>query len=374
MRIGIDIRELERGKRTGIGRYLRNFIAYAGQAGPDYRLFLYGNQRTDPSLEGENVVVRIREEGVTLWWDQVVLPALAQEDGVEVFLSPYIKGPARVECPLVVTIHDLMFLAFPEYGGWRRRPRNALLKRLVIWVGRRADLILTDSAHGAGDIQKLLGLDGAKIQILPIGLDETYRPVEDPAVLDEVLRRYGIEKPYIFYLGNFKPHKNVQGLFRAFARLGEWRREYQLVLGGRPDRWIDERRRLAAELGIAARTRFIGLVAEADMPALYSGAAVFVFPSLYEGFGLPPLEAMACGAPVVASNRTSIPEVVGDAGVLVDPEDAEGLSGSLSRLLQDAGERERLRKKGLAQADLFRAAGICEKQLRLLEQVAARER
>lgn len=375
MRIGIDIRELERGKMTGIGRYLRNFIAYASAARPDHRFFLYGNQHTDPAVEGENIEVRIRQEGMTLWWDQVVLPQLANQDRVEVFLSPYIKGPVRVECPLAITIHDLLFLVFPEYAGWRSGPKNFMFRWMATRIGRRADLILTDSQYSARDIERLLRLDPGKVQVLPIGLDESYRPVADPVWVEETLGRYGIEKPYIFYLGNFKPHKNVEGLLRAFASLDdELRARYELVLGGKADIWVEERRQRAEELGIEGRVRFIGMVAEEDMPALYGGAELFVFPSLYEGFGLPPLEAMACGTPVVVADRTSVPEVVGDAGILIDALDHDALSGAMSGLLRDEEERSRLAAKGLAQAKGFRSADICERQMRILEALAGKGR
>ena len=367
----MDIRELERGKMTGIGRYLRNFVTYASAARPDHRFFLYGNQHTDPPVGEGNIALRIVREGMTLWWDQVVLPALVRKDQVDVFLSPYIKGPGRASCPLVITIHDLLFLMFPEYSGWRQRPKNALFNKIARWVGGRASLILTDSEYSRRDIQRLLGLDGERIQVLPIGLDEAYRPVPDRVALERVWQRYGIAPPYIFYLGNFEPHKNVGALLAAFSALEEGLRfRYQLVLGGRPDEWQEELLRLAQSLGIEARTRFIGQVAEEDMPALYSGAEVFAFPSLYEGFGLPPLEAMACGTAVVASDRTSIPEVVGDAGCLVNPEDVEELAEALRAILKDEERRRELVRRGLARAELFRSADLCERQLALLEQTA----
>lgn len=316
--------------------------------------------------------MRIAREGRTLWWDQVLLPALVREDRIDVFLSPYIKGPGRVQCLLVTTIHDLIDLIFPEYGGRYQRSKNLLFSRMARWVGRRATLILTDSEYSRGDIQNLLGLDGEKIQVLPIGVDETYRPVDDPARTESVWEGYGIKPPYIFYLGNFKPHKNVQALLKAFAGLEKaLQTRYQLVLGGRPDRWQEERFQLARELGIEAHVRFIGQVEEEDMPTLYSGADVFVFPSLYEEFGLPPLEAMACGTVVVASNRTSIPEVVGEGGCLVDPEYIAALTAAVGRILTDEKWRLELEKQGLARAGLFCAADICERQMSILEQVAA---
>ena len=131
MRIGIDIRELQKGRMTGIGRYLRNFIDYASQARPDHSFVLYGNQHTDTTLARENVSVTIVRERWTIWWDQITLPSLACGDRLELFLSPYIKGPGRICCPLVTTIHDLLFLDFPQYNNCAQRFRNTLFKRIV---------------------------------------------------------------------------------------------------------------------------------------------------------------------------------------------------------------------------------------------------
>ena len=370
MRLGVDIRELARGRQTGIGRFVRDFIRYASQAHPEHRFFLYANQHTLLSPSGANVEVRVVREGLTLWWDQVVLPRLARADRVEVLFSPYVKGPLRCPCPLVITIHDLLFLILPE-GGWRGHLRNLLYKQMAHRVVRRATLVFADSEHSSLDAQRLLGVAPALIRVLPLALSQEYEPVCDRAALEGVWQRYGVRPPYVFYLGHFRPHKNVQALLRAFAALEEpLRRRHQLVLGGRPDHWQQDCRHLASQLGIEAQVCFAGLVGEADMPALYSGAELFVFPSLYEGFGLPPLEAMACGTAVVTSNRTSLPEVVGEAGVLVDPEDLDGLSGVIGRILGDDAERRRLAAAGLARAALFRAPTIYEQQLRLLEELA----
>jgi glycosyltransferase involved in cell wall biosynthesis len=233
--------------------------------------------------------------------------------------------------------------------------------------------VLTDSEHSRKDVLRFLRLDSHKVQVLPLAVGEEYRPVTQRGELERVWARYGVKAPYVLYVGNFKPHKNVQTLLRAFALLCQRQPALQLVLGGRLDRWAEERRRLAAELGIAARVCFTGAVAAGDLPALYSGAAVFAFPSRYEGFGLPPLEAMGCGTPVVAGNATSLPEVVGQAGVLVDPGDAAGLAAALGHILEDERERRRLGELGLARAELFRPPVIYERQLRVLEGLGARE-
>ncbi|MEW6750750.1 MAG: glycosyltransferase family 1 protein [Candidatus Latescibacterota bacterium] len=372
MRIGVDIRELERGARTGIGRYLRNFLAHGSRAHPEHSFLLYANQRTDPQVEGRSLQVRVRREGVTLWWDQVVLAGLARADRLDVFLSPYPKGPLRLPCPLVVTIHDLTPLVLPQQGSWRTPVRRTLFRLLAQWVGRRAARIITDSEHSARDIVRLLHVDPSRIRVLPIGVEPRFRPLQDAAQLRQVLARYQVEPPYLLWVGNGKPHKNVPGLLRAFARLQQ--RDGAgpvLVLAGDLGRWGDGHRLLARQLGLEERVRFTGPVAEDDLPALYAGAGLFVFPSLYEGFGLPPLEAMACGTPVVASSRTSLPEVVGDAGLLVDPLDEGALAAALGRLLADGAEHQRLRRAGLERARRFRPDRIGEEHLAILQEAAA---
>ena len=356
---------------TGIGRFLRLFIAFASVARPHYQFYLYGNQHTDTSLDGGNISVRIVPERVTIWWDQFTLPALARSDRIELFLSPYIKGPRRVECPLVTTMHDLMFLVFPEYGGAHQRQKNLLFVTMARWVAKRANLILTDSEYSRRDIVRLLALGDEKVFVLPIGVDDSYRPVEEPHRHAEARRRYGIDGGYIFYLGNFKPHKNVATLLRAFARLDPALRGHQLVLGGRHDAWVPGLIAQAEALGVGERVQFVGEVAEEHMPVLYSGAELFVFPSKYEGFGLPPLEAMACGTAVVCSNRTSLPEVVGDAGLLVDPDDDEAMSVAMTRVLEDRETRVGLERRGLRRAAGFVADQLCARQLDILEAVAA---
>lgn len=370
MRLGIDIRELARGRSTGIGRFVRDFIAYASPARPEHRFFLYGNQHTQVPGSWPNVETRLVREGLTQWWDQRVLPGLAAADRLDVLLSPYVKGPLRCPCPLVITIHDLLFLVLPE-GGWRGRLRNLFYRAMARQVARRATLAFADSHHSSLDAQRFLGLPAAKIRVLPLALSEGYRPVRDRGELAAAWRRYEVQPPYVFYLGHFRPHKNVSLLLRAFAALPAPQRDrYQLVLGGRPDHWQAQCREEARSLGLSGQARFIGMVAEPDMPALYSGADLFVFPSRYEGFGLPPLEAMACGTAVVAANRTSLPEVVGEAGVLVDPEDSGGLAAAIGRILGDDEERRRLELAGLEHAAGFTPSRVYGRQLALLEELA----
>jgi glycosyltransferase involved in cell wall biosynthesis len=350
--VGFDVRELIDGRRTGIARYVVNLVDRWRR--PDARVSatLYGNERTTLPSALADVPVRRMRERATLWWDQVSLSRALAADRIDVFLSPYYKAPLSAPCPVVLTIHDLLFLderAYPQRG--RRRALRMLFVPMARAMARRAARIVTDSEHSRRDIVRLLGVSDEKIRVVPIGLAPTLAPV----AIDEragVGARYGVVEPYALYVGNFKPHKNLPRLLRAWASLGA-RARGQLVLAGTRDADATALETLARDLGVADRVRFTGFVADADLAALYSGAAAVVLPSLYEGFGVPVIEAMACGAPVVCSNTTSLREVAGDAALLVDPEREDAIADGLARVLADDDLRGRLVAAGRARATTF---------------------
>lgn len=260
------------------------------------------------------------------------------------FFSPYIKGPVFARCPFVTTIHDLLFLVTPEYTGTRYKLYNTVFRAIGGFISKRAAAIITDSEYSRKDIMRIFKINGKKINVIPIGVSEKYCPIKDQSVIEEVKNRYGIEQKYILYVGNFKPHKNVHTLIKAYNRLpNEIKDDYQLVLGGKKDRFYIEIGQLIGKLKIKQNVVFTDFISEEHLPVLYSGAEMFVFPSLYEGFGLPILEAMACGIPVISSDSSSLPEVVGDAGILVDAKSVKGLSRAISTVLQDDKLRDELR-------------------------------
>ncbi len=350
----------------GIGRYTRELIRALARldSQTDYRLFVAG-QRADelPVPPGPNFwwrPARPSSEWFARLWHRARIPIPVERwtGPVGVVHAPdFTLPPTRRGTRTLLTVHDLSFIRAPETAAPGLR---AYLGHVVPRSVARADHVLADSEATRQDLIELYGTPADKVSVLYSGVDKRFRPVADELVLEEVRHRYGIgEGPYILSVGTVQPRKNYGRLAEALHRLG--RPAIRLVIaGGRG--WLDDAlyTQIAA-LGLEERVKFTGFVADEDLPALYSGACVFAFPSLYEGFGLPPLEAMACGVPVVASNTSSVPEVVGDAALVVDPYDVGALAEALERLLDDGELRSTLIARGRARARQFSWAAAARK-------------
>jgi len=290
-----------------------------------------------------------------VWFEQVIFSRACRSLDADVAHVPYWAGPMVPPVPTVVTIHDLIPLLLREYRGG---PLVRLYTALVGRTARNGALVLTDSKASRRDIVAHLGLPDERVRVVYLAADERYTPV--PAPDDAAIRaRYDAPERYVLYLGGFDVRKNVGTVLDAYHRarpdIGEG---CPLVVAGRlPEQdtaFAPDPRRLARDLGIKERfVRFTGFVDEADKPALYRGAVAFIFPSRYEGFGLPPLESLACGTPVVGSDVSSIPEVVGDAGVLLPPGDVEGMARALIQLATGDGFHAEPGRRALAQAARF---------------------
>lgn len=346
VRLAIDGRELEGPAQTGIGRYVVEVLRAASQAG--WECLVYGETAPPGAVSFPGVTTRPFTAPTTWWWDQITLPRRLKRDRVSVFLSPYYKMPLLSPCPVVVTIHDLYFI---DYPGARRPCADAARTAVARLYARRARAIIADSEFSKQSIIERLAVPGDKIRVIPIAADPRFRPV---AAGDDLYGRYHIARPYVLYVGNFKPHKNLPRLLDAYAGLPpELRTRIGLVLAGGDREGTASLTRQAEQLGLADRVRFPGVIPDEDLPALYSGASLVVLPSLIEGYGLPALEAMQCGTPVAASRRAAIPEVVGDAALLFDPEDVPAMTGAMTRLLGHEAEARDLARRGLARAATF---------------------
>ena len=249
----------------------------------------------------------------------------------------------------VVTIHDVIPYVYPETST---RLDWLIYHTWLPMAVRRMHAIITVSQASKQDIMRYLSVPREKIMVIPEAAGAHYRPLSQE-IIQPALLRYGVTFPYILYVGSLESRKNLPRLLQAYAQLREWSQQWRLVIVG-ARRWkytpiFDT----VQELGLQSHVHFTGYVEEEDLPALYNGADLFVFPSLYEGFGLPVLEAMACGTPVITSNTSSLPEVAGDAALLVDPYDVDAIAGAMRQVLESPTLAAEMREKGLAQASRF---------------------
>jgi len=357
MRIGIDYTPAVR-QGAGIGRYTRGLIGALPALDREnaYRLFVAGRgaRGAVPSAPNFRTCwVPLTDRETSFVWQRLRLPIPIELclGRLDLFHSPDFVLPPLLSGRQVLTVHDLTFLRVPECAHPVLRE---YLMRVVPRSVRRADLVLADSASTRQDVVELLGVPEERVRVVYAGVESRFRPVTDQEALAAVRRRYGLEHPFILGLGTLEPRKNFGGLIEAFARLAQ-RRDLPhelMIVGGKG--WLYEpifdRVR---DLGLEGRVRFAGYVEDADLPAMYTLAACLAYPSFYEGFGIPVLEAMACGTPVVTSRASSLPEVAGAAAVYVDPYDLDSLVEGLDQALHDEALRATLQAAGLRQAKEF---------------------
>ncbi len=291
-----------------------------------------------------------------LWFEQATFPRACSRSSTDLVHVPYFAPPLKRAAKTVVTVHDVIPWVLPDY---RRSVLVRMYMALVAAGARRADVIITDSCCSKADIEHYLHVPASRIRVIPLAADPSCRPVNDGTELERVRAKYGLPEQYLLYLGGFDQRKNVGSLLRAYARtvqeLGG--AAPPLVVAGRLPRQesslFPNPRRIATHLGIDGHVVFPGWIDEEDKPAVYAGAQFFIFLSLYEGFGLMALEALACGTPVIAANSSSLAEVVGLGGILVDPLDLDAAAHAMTVLLRDEPLRQTLSKEAIRQADQF---------------------
>jgi glycosyltransferase involved in cell wall biosynthesis len=286
-----------------------------------------------------------------LWREHVLLPAACRRERIDLLHCPKSAIPFRAPCPTVVTLHDLIPLRHPEtekfaaHCYWRLQIPNA---------ARRSSFIITDSEHARQEIMADYGVPPERIKAVMLGFAPAMLAPRDADKGGEIRARYGLPERYLLYVGTIQPRKNIDTLIEAYNRLRQERQfTPKLVIVGRKGWLYDRLFARIDELGLVDEVIFTGFVPDEELPYLYDGALVFAYLSFFEGFGLPPLEAMACGVPVVTSNATSLPEVVGDAGVTVPPADLEQVTAALASILDNPALAATLGERGRARARLF---------------------
>lgn len=347
MRVGINALFWER-PETGSGQYTRHLLEALAKVDPTNEYLLISPGPT-PSISNIQYPTSNRAK---LWFEQVSFPRACRH--LDLAHVPYFASPLFPTVPTVVTVHDLIPLLLPAYRG---SLLVRLYTRLVAAAARRAEAIITVSQASKQDIVCYLHIPPERVHVTYEAAGEAFQPVEDEAQLAAIRQKYALPERYFLYLGGFDQRKNLSTLLRAFALLVNRQQQARLVIAGKlPGRdspLFPDPRRLVRDLDIVKRVSFTDWVPEEDKPALLSGATAFVFPSLYEGFGLPAAEALACGTPVIASSRSSLPEVVGEGGVLVEPADVEALAEAMEALLVDDVLRAELQQRALTQAAKF---------------------
>ncbi len=373
MRIGVDLSVIQSTK-SGVDWYTYNVLnEMAGLLEPHEQLYLFSNRDNgfDQDLAGRPRVVSVRSHfRYQEPWRQFMLPLLLKKHQIDVcFFTNFVIAVAA-PCPMVLTIHDLSFKLFPRTHSLR----NVIWTRSLVPVSvRRSRRIIADSNNTKLDLIRVMNVSKRKVDVVYLGVSSAFHPGAEPGD-EEALNRYGIVRPYLLFVGTLEPRKNINLIIKGFDKITNDFPDVHLVLAGRRG-WMAqaifdelERRKLLGKVHIT------GYVRDQDLPALYRGASALIYPSLYEGFGLPPLEAMASGTPVVVSKGSSLPEVVGDAGLYVNPLDADEVADRMRKLLGDANLAAGLKAKALERAALFSWKKTAARTLEIIREAASAKR
>lgn len=348
MRIAIDARTLASPK-TGDRTYCLNLTRALARVDNANEYLLYTGCETPlADLARPNFRQRVLAARPEWSWTPMALPRALRSDRCDLVHVQYIVPPI-CPVPLITTVHDISFRRHPR---WFPLKHALLLNLLIPLAIAQADRVITCSEHTRQEILTLYGTEPDKVVVTPYAVDTIYRPMPADAARAAVRERFNLRHPYILAVGVLQPRKNLPRLVDAFARIAREIPQH-LVLVGKEGWAFEGLRQRVARSGITSRIHFTGYVADADLPPLYAAADLFVYPSLYEGFGFPPLEAMASGTPVVASNTSSLPEVVGDAALTIDPRDTAGLAAAIAEVLTSPERRAELIERGLARAAQF---------------------
>ncbi|HEU5423624.1 MAG TPA: glycosyltransferase family 1 protein [Nitrolancea sp.] len=339
-------------RQAGVSRYIERLLAALPAAAPEDEIVVFAGRGAtkataafDPALRWLPSRLPTERPGVRILWEQFAAPPALARERIELVHAPVNVAPVLAGRPAVVTVHDLAFLRYPEqYPGTKQRYLRWMTRRSVEHAAR----VIAVSEHTRRDLLNFYHVAPERVVVVPNGVGPEFRPGDDPAEARALRATHNLPDEFVLFVGTLQPRKNLLGLLRAWARVET---AAPLVIVGAPG-WqyqpiFDEVR----VLGIGERVIFTGY--SGDLASWYRAATVFVYPSLYEGFGLPVVEAMACGTPVVTSNVSSLPEVAGDAALMVDPTDQDALAGAIARLLESPELRATLRERGLARAAAF---------------------
>ncbi len=350
-RLLLDARGLA-GRRSGVGKYVSGLVSGIAALQPDdfaLRLLCLPEDNPPAGIEAQILGGFYSGARPNTVRQHLVMPLKLNKVPRDVYHYPCFDLPIVRLSQAVVTCHDIEPLVTP----------HLFARKIVLYYKffskrlRSLKNIITISGKTATDLVEIIGIERRRIQVIYFGVDECFRPVVDDRQLRDLRRRFVLPDDYILYVGNTMPHKNLERLILAFSRISSDFPDVCLVIAGAADRYRNQVRQFVTDSHLENQVIFLDSISEEDLPLLYSDCRLFAFPSLYEGFGLPVLEAMACGAPVLASDAASLPEIVGEAGLLVSPLDTKGMANGLSRILADKSLADNLSQAGIQRAADF---------------------
>lgn len=368
MRIAIDARGANWYSGTGIGTYTSQIIKHMIQNDEENTYLLYWWGLNYNSYCNNNVSINIVSKKHRKFFEEYYFPESLKNNSIDIYHVPQngIGLPAKKSCIYVSTIHDLIPYVMPETVG------KGYLKRFISampQIIQNSNIIITVSEFSKKDIMRIFNVDGSKIKVTPLAAEEYFRPMNKEAAKLYLKNKYNVRSDFILYVGGFSPRKNVRSILLAFSRIYEkLSKDYKVVILGSASDDHSYLIALCESLNISDKVIFTGYVPYEDLPYFYNSCSVFVYPSLYEGFGLPPLEAMSCGVPVITSNLSSIPEVVGESALLINPFDTEELKNAIELVLEDPSLQEKLSNEGYMHSKLFSWKKTAENTLKIYKE------
>lgn len=356
MKIAVDAKWYHSGP-AGVRTYTHNLLntLHDVDQANEYEVYLRAGEPTPPNFTSPHWNFHPLSPSLSaprVWW---ALPKAAKRHSVDLFFTQSLV-PSTKRAPRVMTVHDVLWHDFPEHFTLSERLHFHLIDRAIL----KADLIITDSEHSRERICATSGRKESDVVVIPLGVDSRFAPLHDEATKADLRQRHNLPKEFVLYVGRLNRRKNLPTLFKAMAKLSQ---PWPLVCIGARDWKQDDLAQSLRESGMEDRVQFLGRVDDADLPGFYSLATVFAYIPFAEGFGIPPLEAMACGTPVIASNATSVPEVIGDAGVLVSPGSVDEVADALEALMTSPNRRNELIAAGTVRAAAFTWRSTAQKVL-----------
>ncbi len=371
MRIGIDATALPE-QPVGAGNYIIQLVTAFAKMDLDFEFLVFAQKGkrelfdfpTNENLRWE--IVSDMSPMNRLFWEQTTFPGLVHRSDVDLLHSLHYTQPVRLGCPSVVTIHDMTFFLFPDL---HTRAKRLFFPFAIRSSVRRADALVAISESTRQDSIRLLGVSPQKIFTTQLGITGEFREVKEKDLLINIREKYDLPDLFILFVGLVEPRKNIPFLIRAFKALVVEGFKHKLVIAGRFGWMYQEVFNQIEELGLKDRVQFTGYLPQDDLPMVYNLASLFVYPTKYEGFGFPALEAMACGTPVITTAISSLPEIVGDAGILVPPGDEQALTGAMAEVLRDSTLSNQLRTRGLQRSEYFTWERTARETMKVYKQV-----